>query len=76
MFSQIAEKHNKTPAQVVLRWSLQKGFVPLPKSDTPSRIQANRDLYDFVLDDDDMRNLGNLDRGSAGAVTWNPVNAP
>lgn len=38
MQTQIAKQYNKTPAQVLVRWSLQRGFVPLPKSDTPSRI--------------------------------------
>ena len=50
-------------------------FVPLPKSVTPSRIWSNTHLYDFVLDEHDMQQLDNLDRGKEGAVTWNPVDA-
>lgn len=53
----LAEKHKKTPPQILLRWSLQKGFVPLPKSVTLSRIQENADLYDFELDAEDMETL-------------------
>ena len=50
-------------------------YVPLPKSATPVRIQSNTWLYDFSLDDGDMRRLDALDQGKAGAVTWNPVDA-
>ncbi|KAL2041959.1 hypothetical protein N7G274_005147 [Stereocaulon virgatum] len=53
----LAKKHAKTPAQVLLRWSLQKGFVPLPKSITPSRIEENADIYDFEIDAEDMKAL-------------------
>jgi diketogulonate reductase-like aldo/keto reductase len=50
-------------------------YVPLPKSATPSRIHSNAKLYDFALDDADMKTLDDLDRGNAGAVSWNPVDA-
>ncbi|KIY01667.1 uncharacterized protein Z520_01804 [Fonsecaea multimorphosa CBS 102226] len=53
----LSRKKGKTWAQILLRWSLQKGFVPLPKSETPSRIQDNANLYDFELDADDMESL-------------------
>ncbi|KAH9941026.1 Aldo/keto reductase [Amylocystis lapponica] len=68
-----ASQHHCTPAHVLLRWSLQKGFVPLPKSATPERIRANTQLYAFALDDGDMARLDALDRGGDGALTWNPV---
>jgi len=71
----IAKKHNREPAQVLLRWSLQRGFVPVPKSATPSRIHSNAQLYDFALDDDDMKVLDGMDKDAAGAISWNPVNA-
>ncbi|EFE40164.1 aldehyde reductase, putative [Trichophyton verrucosum HKI 0517] len=54
---EIAKKHNKSPAQVLVRWSLQKGFVPLPKSATEKRILENSDIFDFELSQDDMRAL-------------------
>ncbi|KAL2058084.1 hypothetical protein ABVK25_001702 [Lepraria finkii] len=53
----LSKKHGKTPAQVLMRWSLQKGFVPLPKSVTPSRIEENADVYDFELEPEDMKAL-------------------
>lgn len=48
-------------------------YVPLPKSVTPSRILSNSQVYDFELSTEDMASLDALDRGAAGAVTWNPV---
>ncbi|KAJ7287796.1 NADP-dependent oxidoreductase domain-containing protein [Mycena rebaudengoi] len=76
VFTAIAAKYNRDPAQILLRWSLQKGFVPLPKSATPSRIHSNTQLYDFELDAEDMSGLDALDQGKDGAVSWNPVDAP
>jgi diketogulonate reductase-like aldo/keto reductase len=64
----ICEKHSVGPNQVLVRWSLQKGFVPLPKSDTPSRIVSNADVYGFELDSDDMAELDGLDQGDSGAI--------
>jgi 2,5-diketo-D-gluconate reductase A len=59
----IASAHNRTPAQVVLRWHIQLGNVAIPKSVTPSRIKENFQLFDFELGDEEMRRLGELDRG-------------
>ncbi|MDN3293877.1 aldo/keto reductase [Streptomyces ficellus] len=59
----IARKHDRTPAQVVLRWHLQLGNVVIPKSVTPSRIRENIDVFDFELDTDDMAALAALDEG-------------
>ncbi|KZT65963.1 Aldo/keto reductase [Daedalea quercina L-15889] len=70
---ELAQKHQRDPAQVLLRWSLQKGFVPLPKSATPERIRSNTLLYDFALDDEDMARLDALDKGKKGSISWNPV---
>jgi len=57
----IAKRTGKTPAQVLIRWSLQKGFVPLPKSVTPSRIQENTEVYDFEITEAEMKTLEELD---------------
>jgi 2,5-diketo-D-gluconate reductase A len=60
---QVAERVRRTPAQVVLRWHLQSGFVTIPKSVTPSRIRENFEVFDFELGADDMAALAGLDRG-------------
>ncbi|MFE7615931.1 aldo/keto reductase [Streptomyces sp. NPDC057496] len=59
----IARKHDRTPAQVVLRWHLQIGNVVIPKSVTPSRIAENIDVFGFELDADDLAALAALDEG-------------
>jgi len=73
--NKIAKETGKTPAQVLIRWSLQKGFVPLPKSDTPSRIKENFQVFDWSLSDEQMQTLDGLDQGPQGAISWNPVDA-
>ncbi|KAF8973083.1 NADP-dependent oxidoreductase domain-containing protein [Flammula alnicola] len=75
VIQEVAAKHGRDPAQILIRWSLQHGYVPLPKSATPSRIHSNAQVYDFELDEEDMQKLDALDRGKAGQVSWNPVNA-
>lgn len=57
----IGRKYNKTPAQVILRWHIDNGFVVIPKSVTPSRIRENIDVFDFTLDADDMRIIEAMD---------------
>ena len=60
--TRIGAKHGKTPAQVVLRWHLDLGFMVIPKSSTPARIAANIDVFDFTLDADDHAAIARLDR--------------
>ncbi|KAL5342026.1 NADP-dependent oxidoreductase domain-containing protein [Aspergillus crustosus] len=67
---ELAGKYGKTPAQVLIRWSLQKGFVPLPKSVTPSRIRENAEVFDFELDEGDLRKL---ETGKYEPVAWDPT---
>jgi diketogulonate reductase-like aldo/keto reductase len=62
-FKELANKYNKTIAQIVLRWDLQKGVITIPKSSKRERILANADIFDFELTMDDMANLDRLDRG-------------
>lgn len=64
----IAKKHDKTTAQVLLRYSLQKDWSPLPKSDNAGRIAQNADIYGFQLDSDDMEKLDAQDQGGKGAL--------
>ncbi|CAD7083082.1 unnamed protein product [Hermetia illucens] len=60
----IAEKHNKTPAQVALRYVLQLGTVPIPKSITKSRIDENIEIFDFELSPEEMKVLDSLETGN------------
>lgn len=61
----VAANYGKTVAQVVLRWSLQHGFLPLPKSVHPERIEENAQLFDFELSEADMKVIDGL-HGQAG----------
>ncbi len=63
---QIAQKVGKSPAQVVLRWHIERGDIVFPKSSTPQRIKENIDIFDFELSDDQIDELTGLDRGEAG----------
>ncbi|GFH43425.1 2,5-diketo-D-gluconic acid reductase [Lactococcus hodotermopsidis] len=56
----IAEKHGKSPAQVALKWSLQKGYLPLPKSVTPARIVENGELFDLDLSAEEIATIDGL----------------
>ncbi|MEJ2870040.1 aldo/keto reductase [Actinomycetospora sp. OC33-EN08] len=58
----IAKKHDKSGAQVTLRWHVQLGNIVFPKSVTPSRIQENFELFDFELSDEEMSSIGELER--------------
>ncbi|KAH9915678.1 NADP-dependent oxidoreductase domain-containing protein [Fomitopsis serialis] len=69
----IASRLGKDPAQVLIRWSLQRGFIPLPMSSSPARIKSNADVFNFSLPESDMAGLDALDQGGAGAISWNPV---
>ena len=60
----IAERHGRTPAQVVLRWHLQLGNVVIPKSVTPSRVRENADVFGFELAENDLSELAGLDSGT------------
>jgi 2,5-diketo-D-gluconate reductase A len=60
---EVAQRYDRTPAQVILRWHLQLGNVVIPKSVTPGRIEENFLVFDFELTDDDMRAIESLDTG-------------
>src|SRR5829696_6076268 len=68
----IAEQVGRTPAQVVLRWHIQRDGIVFPKSTTPSRIQENFELFDFELEEDAMEQITALDRGEEGRTGPNP----
>ena len=70
--TRIADRLGKTPAQVVLRWHIQRGNIVFPKSTTPSRIEENFALFDFELESSDMDAITALDRGEDGRTGPNP----
>lgn len=68
----LAQKYGKTEAQILLRWSLQKGYVLLPKSVTPSRIRENAAIFDFEISKEDLEQL---ETNEYAPVCWDPVKA-
>lgn len=70
----IAKKHGKTYAQIMLRWCIEQGLIVLPKSVTPSRIKENIDIFDFHLDAEDMKTIAKQDQNLRTA--WSPVRVP
>ena len=62
VISEIAARHQRAAAQIVIRWHLQVGNVVIPKSVTPSRIAENLDVFDFELTTGDMQQIADLDR--------------
>jgi diketogulonate reductase-like aldo/keto reductase len=60
---ELAGKHGRSVAQIVLRWHIQRGHMVIPKSQTPSRIRENIAIFDFALDDADMQAIAALDAG-------------
>jgi 2,5-diketo-D-gluconate reductase A len=68
----VADAVRRTPAQVVLRWHVQRGDIVFPKSVTPARMEENFALFDFELDDQAMQDLSHLNRGDAGRTGPHP----
>lgn len=59
---EIAAKHQKTPAQILLRWNVQQGVIVIPKSVHRERMEENRKIWDFELDAEDMQRIAELDK--------------
>ena len=70
----LAKKHNKSAAQVMLRWCVEVGTIPLPKSSTAARIAENIDIFDFKLDKADLAELTELDANHR--TSWDPTKIP
>lgn len=68
LLHKLAEKYNKTPAQILLRWSIQHGFLPLPKASSAERMKENADIFDFELSEEDIEKMKVLEEfGRTGA---------
>jgi diketogulonate reductase-like aldo/keto reductase len=70
----LAQKYNKTAAQILIRWVLQQDMIALPKSTNPERIFQNGDVFDFSISDEDMNYLETLNENLV--TGWDPTNAP
>lgn len=70
----LSEKYKKTIAQIVLRWHMQRGVIPIPKSSNEGRIKENFDIFDFEISDEDMEAINSLDEGYNTSVTGVPEN--
>ena len=70
VIKKMSEKYKKSPAQIILRWHIQSGFITIPKSCNPNRIKENFEVFDFQLTDDEMKEINNLD-GKRGRVQYN-----
>jgi 2,5-diketo-D-gluconate reductase A len=72
LITRLADAHRKTPAQVVLRWHIQRGDIVFPKSVHRERMKSNFDIFDFDLSNEDMDAITGLDRGESGRTGPNP----
>lgn len=70
----LSEKYEKSIAQIVLRWHLQRGIIPIPKSSNENRIKENLDIFDFEISKKDMMQINLLDEGYDASVTGIPKN--
>jgi diketogulonate reductase-like aldo/keto reductase len=70
----IGKKHGKSSSQVMLRWAVQKGTIPLPRSSNPSHIKQNLDIFDFELSDSEIGKIDDLSNGER--QSWDPTNLP
>jgi 2,5-diketo-D-gluconate reductase A len=63
LLDDLADKHGRTPAQIVLRWHVELGNIVIPKASSAERLRENLDVFDFALDDDDLAALATLETG-------------
>jgi 2,5-diketo-D-gluconate reductase A len=66
--AEIADRHGRSPAQIVLRWHVQQGLVAIPRTSNPARLDENLAVFDFELDAADMEQIAGLDRHGEGLV--------
>ncbi|KAH9999929.1 Aldo/keto reductase [Russula vinacea] len=72
VLQEISKKYSKDPAQILIRWSLQHGFIPLPKSENPDRVRSNIDVFGFEISKEDIDKLDELDRDKEGLLLGIP----
>lgn len=70
----LSQKYKKSIVQIVLRWHMQKGVIPIPKSSNENRIKENIDIFDFEIFSEDMKAIDSLDEGYDMSVTTPPLN--
>ncbi len=70
----LSEKYKKTIAQIILRWHVQRGIIPIPKSSNEERIKENLSIFDFELSNNDMRTIDLLNEGDNVSVSGVPEN--
>ena len=70
----LAEKYKKTIAQIILRWHVQRGIIPIPKSSNEERIKENLSIFDFELSNADMKTIDLLNEGDTVSVSGVPEN--
>ena len=69
LLCEIAGAHNKSVAQIILRWIVQRGIVPVVKSSNPTRMKENLDIFDFTLTENEMKKIATLDTGHSYAMS-------
>jgi diketogulonate reductase-like aldo/keto reductase len=72
--NQLARKYRRTPAQILIRWSIQNNFIPIPKTNQPRRLRENIHVFDFRLSNNDMRQLTDYGYQQEARSGWNPTN--
>jgi diketogulonate reductase-like aldo/keto reductase len=74
LLAECGKKYGKTASQVMLRWAIQHGTIPLPRSSRAEHIRQNFDVFDFKLDDEDIAAIDNI--SPAGRTAWDPTGLP
>ncbi|CAF1379990.1 unnamed protein product [Adineta steineri] len=70
----LSQKYNKTPAQILIRWSLQNGFITIPKTTSGiERLKENMDVFDFKLSDEDMKDIADYGKKNPQNTGWEPT---
>ncbi|WP_294379028.1 aldo/keto reductase [uncultured Clostridium sp.] len=74
LLTSLSEKYKKTIAQIILKWHIQRGVIPIPKSSNQERIKENFNIFDFELSNEDMNSINSLNEGYDASVTGVPEN--